>query len=77
MQYLDDLEGLRTQGFPDEPITTKRFEILQRLTDGVRDPILLQELAVAYAAETYLTEPPTVEFLRFTTPQMQRSTLNN
>ena len=24
MQYLDALEGLRSQSFPDEPVTTKR-----------------------------------------------------
>ena len=28
MQYLDALEGLRSQGFPQEAITTKRYEIL-------------------------------------------------
>ena len=28
MQFLDALEGLRTQGFPDEPIATRRYEIL-------------------------------------------------
>ena len=61
MQNSDALEGLRTQGFPDESITTKRYEILQRFTDGVRDPILRQELAVVYAAENVLTYPPTVE----------------
>ena len=72
MQYLDALEGLRTQGLPDEPITTKRYEILQRLTDGVCDPVLRQELAVVYVAENFLTEPPTVESLRFTTRQLQR-----
>ena len=72
MQFLDALEGLRTQGFPDEPITTRRYEILQRFIDGVNDPTLRQELAVVYAAETYLTEPPTVESLRFTTRQLQR-----
>ena len=37
MQFLDALEGLRTQGFPNEPITTRRYEILQRFTDGVSD----------------------------------------
>ena len=69
MQYLEALEGLRTQG---EPITTKRYEILQSFTDDVRDPILRQELAVVYAAENYMTvEPPTVEALRFTTRQLQ------
>ena len=72
MQYLDTLEVLRTQGFPDKPITTKRNEILQCSTDGVRDPILRQELAVVYAAESYLTDPPTVESLRYTTRQLQR-----
>ena len=35
MQYLDALEGLRTQGFPDEPITTKNYEILQRFTVAI------------------------------------------
>ena len=34
MQYLDALEGLRSHGFPDEPIITKRFEILQRFIEG-------------------------------------------
>ena len=72
MQNLDALEGLRTQRFPDEPITTKRYEILQRITDGVRDPTLRQELAVVYAAENFLTDPPTVESLRFTTRQLHR-----
>ena len=72
MQFLDALEGLRTQGFPDEPITTRRYEILQRFKDGVSDPTLRQDLAVVYAAESYLTEPPIVESLRFTTRQLQR-----
>ena len=40
MQYMDALEGLRSQGFPDEPVTTKRYEILHRFIEGVRDPIL-------------------------------------
>ena len=37
MQYLDALEGLRSQGFPQEPITNKRYEILQRFMERVRD----------------------------------------
>ena len=40
MQYLDALEGLRSQGFPQESITTKRNEILQRFMEGVSDPVL-------------------------------------
>ena len=67
MQYLDALEGLRSQGFPQEAITTKRYEILQRFMEGVRDPALRRELAIVYASEVFLTEPPTVESLRFTT----------
>ena len=39
MQYLDALEGLRSQGFRDEPITTRRYEILHRFMDGVSDPV--------------------------------------
>ena len=72
MQFLDVLEGLRTKGFPDEPIATRRYEMLQRFIDGVSDPTLRQELAVVYAAESYLTDPPTVESLRFTMRQLQR-----
>ena len=73
MQYLDASEGLRSQGFPQESITTKRYEILQRFMEGVRDPVLRRELAIVYASETFLTEPPTVESLRFTTRQLQRN----
>ena len=73
MQYLDALEGLRSQGFPQESITTKRYEILQRFMEGVRDPVLRRELATVYASETFLTEPHTVESLRFTTRQLQRN----
>ena len=73
MQYLDALESLRSQGFPQETITTKRYEILQRFMEGVRDPVLRRELAIVYASEAFLTEPPTVESLRFTTRQLQRN----
>ena len=72
MQYLDTPKGLQSQGFPGEPITTRRYEILQRFTDDVRVPTLRRELAVVYAAKSYLAEPPTVEYLRFTTRQLQR-----
>ena len=75
MQFLDGLEGLPTQGFPAEPIATCRCEILQRFIDDVSDPTLRQELTVVYAAESYLTDPPTVESLRFTTLQIQRHRL--
>ena len=67
MQYLDALEG------PEEPVATKRYEILQRFIEGVRDPILRRELSIIYASETTVSEPPTVESLRFTTRQLQRT----
>ena len=73
MQYLDALEGLRSQGFPDEPITTRRNEILHRFMDGVSDPVLQRELTVVFATEAYLADPPTVESLRFTVQELQRS----
>ena len=41
--------------------------------EGIRDPVLRRELAIVYASEAFLTEPPTVESLRFTTRQLQRS----
>ena len=72
MQFLDALKGLRTQGFPDEPITSRRYELLQRFIDGVSDPTLRQDLAVLYAAESYLTDPPTVKSFWLTTRQLQR-----
>ena len=52
MQYLDALEGLRSQGFPQEPITTKRYEILQRFMEGVRDPLMRRDLSIVYASES-------------------------
>ena len=65
MQYLDALEGLRSQGFSEEPVTTKRYEILQRFIEGVRDNDLRRELSIIYASETTVTDPPAVESLRF------------
>ena len=73
MQYLDALEGLRSQGFPDEPVTTRRYEILQRFIEGVRDAALRRIFSIIYASETTVTDPPTVESLRFTTRQLQRT----
>ena len=73
MQYLDALEGLRSQGFPDEPITTRRYELLHRFMDGVSDPVLQREPTVVFATEAYLADPPTVESLRFTVQELQRS----
>ena len=73
IQYLDALEGLRSQSFPKEPVTTRRYEILQRLIEGVRDVALRRELSIIYPSETTVTDPPTVIPLRFTTRQLQRS----
>ena len=72
MQYSDALGGLRSQGFPDEPLTTRRYEIKHQFLDGVCDPVLQRELAVVYSTEAYLTDPPTVESLRFTVQELQR-----
>ena len=72
MQYLDALERLRSQGFPEEPVTTKRYEILQRFIEGIRDPVLRRELSNIYASEITFSEPSTLESLRFTTRQLQR-----
>ena len=58
MQNLDALEGLRSQGFPDDLVTTKRYEILQRYIEGFRDAVLRRELSTIYASETNVTAPP-------------------
>ena len=55
MKDLDALEGLRSQGLFDEPLTTRRFEILHRFMDGVSHSVLQRELTVVFATETYLT----------------------
>ena len=73
MQYLDALDGLRSQGYPEEPITTKCYEILQRSIEGVRDPTLRCELSIIYESEATVACPPTVESLWFTTRQLHRN----
>ena len=67
MKYLDVLEELRNQGSPNEPNTTKSYEILQGFIEDVRDPALRSELSIIYASETTVTAPPIVEFLRSST----------
>ena len=73
MQYLDALEGLRSQGFPEDPVTTRRHEILQRFIEGVRDEGDSLTTGVNYVSETTVTDPPTVDSLQFTTRQLQRT----
>ena len=58
VQYLDTLEGLRSQGFPQKPKATKRYEILQRFMERVRDPLLRRDLSIVYASESFLADPP-------------------
>ena len=72
MQYLDALEGLRTQGYPIEEVTVRRYEIMQRFIEGVRNFELKRNLALMYALEQYVEAPPTVEALRFTVQQYLR-----
>ena len=72
MQYLDALEGLRSQGFPNEEVAVRRYEIMQRLIEAVRSFELKRNLALMYAQEQYVDTPPTVEALRFTVQQHLR-----
>ena len=72
MQYLDALEGLRSQGYPNEEVTVRRYEIMQRFIEGVRNFELKRNLALMYAPEQYVEAPPTVEALRFTVQQYLR-----
>ena len=73
MKFLDALERLRLQAYPTEDMTSRRYEILQRFIEGVRNPDLRRNLATMYAHERYLQEPPTVEELRFATQQYLRT----
>ena len=73
MQFLDALEGLRSQGFPLEPEATRRYEILQRFTEGVRNQDLRRYLAGHYADEHLVDDPPTVEALRYTVQHYLRA----
>ena len=73
MQYLDALEGLRSQGYPNEEVTVRRYEIMQRFIEGVRNFELKRNLALMYAPEQYVETPPTVEGLRFTVQQNLRT----
>ena len=69
MQYLDALDGLRSQGYPNEEVTVRRYGIMQRFIKGVRNFELKRNLALMYAPEQYVEAPPTVEALRFTVQQ--------
>ena len=77
MQYLDALEGLRSQGYPNEEVTVRRYEIMQNFIEGVRNFELKRNLALMYAQEQYVEAPPTVEALRFTVQQYLPPNLNN
>ena len=72
MQYLDALEGLRSQGFPNEEVAVRRYEIMQKFIEGVRSYELKRNLALMYAQEQYVDKPPTVKALRFTVQQYLR-----
>ena len=72
MQYLDALEGLPSQGYPSEKVTVRRYEIIQRFIEGVRNFELKRNLALKYAPEQFVEAPPTVEALRFTVQQYLR-----
>ena len=72
MQYLDALEGLCSQGFPNEEVAVRRYENMQRFIEGVRSFELKRNLALMYAQEQYVDTPPTVEAFRFTVQQYLR-----
>ena len=37
MQYLGALEGLRSQGYPNEEVTVRRYAVMERFIEGVRN----------------------------------------
>ena len=72
LQYLDSLEGLRSQGYPKEEATVRRYEIMQRFIEGVGNFELKPNLALMFAPKEYVEAPPTVETLCFTVQQYLR-----
>ena len=72
MTFLDALESLRTKGFPDEDLVTRRYEIMQKFIAGVRSVEVHGALAAKYAEEKYVTEPPTEEDLRYVAMEFVR-----
>ena len=75
MQYLVALEGLRSQGYAKEEVTVRRYEIMRRFIEGVRNFELSKNkrnLALMYAPEQYVEAPPTVKALRFTVQKYLR-----
>ena len=72
MQYLDSLEGLRSLGYPNEEVTVRRYEIMQRFIKGGRNFELKRILALMFAPEQYVEAPPTAKVLRFTVQQYLR-----
>ena len=73
MRYLDVLEQLRSQGFPNESVEARRYEILQCFIEGNSSQELRQMLPGNFADERYVTNPPTVEALRFAVLQYFRT----
>ena len=72
MKYLDAPEVLRSQGYPNEEVTVRRYEIIQKFIEGVRNFELKRNLGLMYAQEQYVETPPTVEALRFIVQQNLR-----
>ena len=77
MQYLDALEGLRSQGYPNEEVTVRRYEIMQKFIEGVRNFELKRNITLMFAQEGNVETPPTVEALRFTVQQYLRKRGSN
>ena len=65
MTFLEALGSLRSKGFPDEDVITRRYEIMEEFIAGVRSVEVHGALATKYAEEKYVTEPPTEEDLRY------------
>ena len=51
MHHLGALESLRSQGFPNEDVMVRRYEIMQKFIEGVCIFELKRNLALMYAQE--------------------------
>ena len=64
MRNLDVLEGLRSQGFPNEEVTVRRYEIMQRFIEGIR--------SFEFTVQQYLSMRGPTRVENYPAPQQQQ-----
>ena len=63
MQFLDALENLRSEGYPEDTAVSRRYEFIQRFIQGVQNSECHRVLAEKFSQTKFMDEPPTEEEL--------------